>query len=377
MKIAATVALGAMAASAPPPGPGTAGPGLELQRLADSLALRRASFDRFSVEGMTLRARIAKDRSQGILDAVASCRAGLRRRDAESLLNRAAASASIREGHCFQLWATDSMLGIDRIRDSALDNSADSQGQRQPNGDVLDPAVRHERAFLGAAGDVVIQEGYFVSRARPQERDSVLRSLDLSLADWSPLLVDERHPAGQRRWIDHPGTSPETDVLVYESDRPNGTLRTDYSFDRGHGERPIGVRMRRGEQTVMTIDFLYDPAEADGLPTASVSIGPEGPAGESVIELSVFLRTRVGSLASMPDCRLPAIRIELERSDDARSTVLRQILPAAIEATTRERRLAVAIAGLLDRWGSADDEFDFDGDGVIGAGDVARANDLL
>ena len=91
----------------------------------------------------------------------------------------------------------------------------------------------------------------------------------------------------------------------------------------------------------------------------------------------MFARTQSGSSVAIPERRVPAIRIELQRSDDGRSATLRQVLPATIEATPPERRLAVAIAQLLDHWGDHGEEFDFDGDGEVGPGDMDRANETL
>ena len=127
----------------------------------------------------------------------------------------------------------------------------------------------------------------------------------------------------------------------------------------------------------MSIDYFYDPSEQAGLPVALLRRSVESNGSEETVEAYVFPSAMTGAAVVIPERRIPAIRLELEQDVTGQSLVLTQVLPKSIDELAPEQRLAAAIAAIVDRWGSIEPEFDLDGDGVIGAGDLDRANDTL
>lgn len=350
---------------------------VSIERLVADLTQRRVSLSRFALEGHSARAIVDAGAGQRVGDAFSRSGGTIRREDVEQFLGAFIEAVPHRECFRYSLWGSESCLVVDRVRDTFRDNSIEWLSSRQLPGQILQPPTLSERIYLEGSNELLVQDRRLVSRIVQHTRDSVLRSVELSLVDWSPLLLDERHPAGQRRWVEVSMDFPGIERLVYESDGKAGALRTTYSFDRFHGMRPLAVRMSRGGSTVMSIDYFYDPSEQAGLPVALLRRSVESNGSEETVEAYVFPSAMTGAAVVIPERRIPAIRLELEQDVTGQSLVLTQVLPKSIDELAPEQRLAAAIAAIVDRWGSIEPEFDLDGDGVIGAGDLDRANDTL
>ena len=79
-----------------------------------------------------------------------------------------------------------------------------------------------------------------------------------------------------------------------------------------------------------------------------------------------------GAAVSLPELRVPALRNEVTSNQEGALIIARE-MPTALRNAAPEDRLGLALAHILLDWGTTDPEFDLDGDGTIGVGDIKRA----
>ena len=60
-------------------------------------------------------------------------------------------------------------------------------------------------------------------------------------------------------------------------------------------------------------------------------------------------------------------------SNQEGALIIAREMPTALRNAAPEDRLGVALAQILLHWGTTDPEFDLDGDGTVGVGDIERA----
>ncbi len=292
----------------------------------------------------------------------------------DSLIDSFVSQTPYRECYEYSIWVVGPRLVVDRVRDESRDTMLEylraMGGEPQPHA-----ALTSERLYITDGESTVgIRDRETVTRVEHFTRDQILSRLDVTLCDWAPVVDDEQHADGQSREFRSNDPASGQGTLVLGKDLLGGHSEVVVVLDTAHGFRPISVRHTSGGVLQSASDFLYDPTDADGFPAAILNrhMQANGPDAHVSVELFCFRMCALGYAVTLPELCIPALRHEVTSTQDG-SLVIAREMPAALREAAPEDRLRVALAQILTRWGSADAEFDLDGDGAVGPGDIERA----
>jgi hypothetical protein len=232
-----------------------------------------------------------------------------------------------------------------------------------------------ERLFITDGGITIgIRDRETISRVEHFTRDQILNRLDCTLCDWSPIIDDERHSNGLTREFRPNEPAPGQGTLIFHKDLPGGSSEVALVLDTTRGFIPISVRHTSAGLLQSAADFIYDPSDTAGFPAAILNrrMQTRGPDASVSVELFVFSSCESGAAVSLPELRVPALRNEVTSNQEGALIIARE-MPTALRNAAPEDRLGVALAQILLHWGTTDPEFDLDGDGTVGVGDIERA----
>lgn len=364
--IAAAAPVGVAAIGAVP---GESAP-TDIPQLVDALSARRASLSSFDASGYHFRTLIDHSSATGLL-ALATLPSWTRG-SASGLLEALAASVPDRECFKYKLLARSDALYVERDRISGLDTLAAVLSSKLTAEQSLHPPAASEILFIAGSQSWVIRDHYFVSKLGQDTRDAVMGRLDFTLADWT-LAKGPSTIVGQEQSITPSDENPGWSVLQYSTPATTGWAR--YVIDPSNGQRPVRLTAGRGDAEQMRVVYSYPADEAVGLPLVSASMRQVGDLWS--VEVVILEQAIVSPSLPPLAIRVPAIRLDLDDPGTGGDLALSRVLPAAVEAAVPPARLAIAVSLVLEHWGSDEASVDFDGDGVVGPGDLARAEEVL
>ena len=336
---------------------------------------RRAGLSHVGAGGVSIRGRIDQtDQNElgAMLTSYSGGRAGV-----GSLRDFLLAIMPAREYFDYSIWITPDLLAVHRSRDMAVDTLGAWLEEKRSSEQVMAPPARTEDLYVESDSELLIQDRCVVSRLRQHGRDGILALFDVSLADWSPLLDDSLHPADQTRCFEIDLTESMKGVLTYAWPDSGSGYRTTYSFSVSAGYTPLSVRSEKGGVDRLLVDYLFDPIEAPSVPIAVFKRTLQPDQVSWMVEAYLFDTITLADQVVPPVPRLPALRMEVVAVEETPDLLVFGVMPAVLESAEAEDRLALAMGLVIQNWGSAEPEFDLDGDGTVGPGDLQRAQEEL
>lgn len=270
-------------------------------------------------------------------------------------------------------WITAASVRTNWTRIEHLDTSrADLQ--------AVDPQVRPLKVFrvrrelTTAESRTRVDDGRVMQKwLSPVGVPDELIGVDLTLVDWSPLGT-QSPPQDQQITVS--SVSDGTVTLSYSggvSEIAKSTTTT-YRFDPSHNWRPIELKHNPNSVGLASVDFYYSAEDPAGLPVVSLwSTSQE----DDRVRLQIWWVISVVASDDDESVPLPIPARRLEVTHYSETSVAAMVEAPWLSALEPGMRVRAAVTGILNAWGTADWQFDFDGNGLVDANDLIRAIDDL
>jgi hypothetical protein len=334
---------------------------------------RQSRFQNFHASGKLLSSTVTESVATSLGDLFRTT-GNISRTAVDSLVDGFVARTQFRECYEYAIWVVGPGLVVDRVRDDHRDTTLEylrSLG-REPQPLA---ALVSERLFITDGGITIgIRDRETISRVEHFTRDQILNRLDCTLCDWSPIIKDEGHSNGLTREFRQNEPAPGQGTFIFHQDLSGGSSEVALVLDTTRGFIPISVRHTSAGLLQSAADFIYDPSDTAGFPAAILNrrMQTRGPDASVNVELFVFSSCESGEAVSLPELRVPALRNEVTSNQEGVLIIARE-MPTEFRDAAPEDRLGLALAHILLHWGTTDPEFDLDGDGTVGVGDIKRA----
>lgn len=355
MSFATLFVAGAMIAS---PTPDQGGLTVQWDDALSALAARQSASHRLSIVGTHV---------SGIVDA-AGAEELLLLTAGESVSPSTLIDAIVARSATREAWTFDMrqerfvMLRESRLRLVELDTTVEGLSPVTPNAPanvLLDVPVAEELE-LTPEGRRVLTNGLLLVSSASNLVPRSPEGWDFSTKDW-PLLVSLAGPSNVP-------LTQEGDLVSIVPTSADGLFRGVHEFDASRVWRPTRSQtVRVDDGAVLTESRLGYASDSAAWPSLIVTRCTSADANEVVCV--VACEWAVGDAAAAPVAlRVPPVH--LSAAVDGAQPACGFVEPAAWTEAGAGSRLPLALALILNHWGSAHPDADFTGDGVVDSSDV-------
>lgn len=288
-----------------------------------------------------------------------------------------------RECLSLKLWVAPEQIISRKLRRLDLDTAGHALESRRRINQIARPPAEGEEIHLDVRGTTVIQDGHVVFHLPDRAREPHLLPLDMTLIDWRPMTDASLLVPGQRllfEWSEHDPAAVGL-RLRGASVAGAGEASTLYRFstlpDGAVTIQPRSIRSGFDSGDLVKVDYLLSRAEPTGLPVAVLDRRRSAVGDLWTVEVALLEEVAPVEAAALPEPRLPALRMELSPWEDSSELVATLIQPRWLEGASPEERLALGIATILNNWGSEDEAYDLNGDGIVDKQDLLKASQEL